>query len=154
MRFKYCRLTMLPPATNRGLIISWRKRWDSNPRYDGSHTRFPSVLLQPLGHSSVHLSLYPVLNITSKIALLWLFLPPQSPYNRINAYSPTSHPTARRYQTVWIWRHRALRPQQGGFDGAERRIHRHHGTLGLRQDNSTERHRPARPSHGWRVLPR
>lgn len=29
-----------------------RRRWDSNPRYGFPHTRFPSVLLKPLGHSS------------------------------------------------------------------------------------------------------
>lgn len=29
-----------------------RKRWDSNPRYAFTYTRFPSVLLKPLGHSS------------------------------------------------------------------------------------------------------
>ncbi len=29
-----------------------RRERDSNPRYDHSHTRFPSVLLKPLGHLS------------------------------------------------------------------------------------------------------
>src|SRR6266699_531460 len=32
--------------------IIWRRGWDSNPRCDFSQTRFPSVLLQPLGHLS------------------------------------------------------------------------------------------------------
>ena len=31
---------------------SWRREWDSNPRYGCPHTRFPSVRLQPLGHPS------------------------------------------------------------------------------------------------------
>jgi hypothetical protein len=30
----------------------WRREWDSNPRYGFPYTRFPSVLLQPLGHLS------------------------------------------------------------------------------------------------------
>ena len=30
----------------------WRKREDSNLRYGYPHTRFPSVLLKPLGHTS------------------------------------------------------------------------------------------------------
>ena len=30
----------------------WRRGWDSNPRYGLTHTRFPSVLLKPLGHLS------------------------------------------------------------------------------------------------------
>src|SRR5215831_1572517 len=30
-----------------------RREWDSNPRWSYPHTRFPSVLLQPLGHLSV-----------------------------------------------------------------------------------------------------
>lgn len=42
---------------------AWRRRRDSNPRYPCGYTRFPSVRLQPLGHSStqhmisVHLKL-------------------------------------------------------------------------------------------------
>lgn len=31
--------------------MCWRG-WDSNPRYALAHTRFPSVLLKPLGHLS------------------------------------------------------------------------------------------------------
>ena len=34
--------------TGRG----WRRGWDSNPRYGYPYTRFPSVLLKPLGHLS------------------------------------------------------------------------------------------------------
>ena len=30
----------------------WRRERDSNPRYGCPHTRFPSVLLRPLGHLS------------------------------------------------------------------------------------------------------
>ncbi len=30
----------------------WRRGWDSNPRWSYPHTRFPSELLQPLGHLS------------------------------------------------------------------------------------------------------
>ena len=33
--------------------VSWRRGRDSNPRYVLPHTRFPSVLLKPLGHLSV-----------------------------------------------------------------------------------------------------
>src|ERR1700740_3739503 len=36
---------------------SWRREWDSNPRYGFPHTRFPSVRLKPLGHLSGALSL-------------------------------------------------------------------------------------------------
>jgi hypothetical protein len=32
--------------------ITWRREWDSNPRYGFPYTRFPSVRLQPLGHPS------------------------------------------------------------------------------------------------------
>ena len=31
----------------------WRREWDSNPRYGSPYTRFPSVLLKPLGHLSL-----------------------------------------------------------------------------------------------------
>src|SRR3954464_9132823 len=31
---------------------SWRREWDSNPRYGFPYTRFPSERLQPLGHPS------------------------------------------------------------------------------------------------------
>ena len=34
----------------------YRRRWDSNPRYVFTHTRFPSVLHRPLGHSSVEIA--------------------------------------------------------------------------------------------------
>ena len=33
-------------------VLIWRKREDSNLRYGYPHTRFPSVLLKPLGHTS------------------------------------------------------------------------------------------------------
>src|SRR4051812_36306737 len=39
-------------AENRRLRTSWRREWDSNPRYGFPHTRFPSVRLKPLGHLS------------------------------------------------------------------------------------------------------
>src|SRR5215475_5304155 len=32
--------------------LSKRREWDSNPRWSYPHTRFPSVLLKPLGHLS------------------------------------------------------------------------------------------------------
>src|SRR5947209_8084992 len=35
---------------------SWRREWDSNPRYGCPYTRFPSVRLQPLGHPSAALA--------------------------------------------------------------------------------------------------
>ena len=34
------------------MSTSWRREWDSNPRYGFPHTRFPSVRLKPLGHLS------------------------------------------------------------------------------------------------------
>ena len=34
-------------------FIVWRRERDSNPRYGHPHTRFPSVLLKPLGHLSI-----------------------------------------------------------------------------------------------------
>src|SRR5690606_17965050 len=40
------------PAGFLFIKLFWRRGRDSNPRYDCSHTRFPSVLLQPLGHLS------------------------------------------------------------------------------------------------------
>ena len=33
--------------------VEWRRGWDSNPRLSFPNTRFPSVLLKPLGHLSV-----------------------------------------------------------------------------------------------------
>ena len=36
-------------------LRGWRRERDSNPRYGSPYTRFPSVLLQPLGHLSVSL---------------------------------------------------------------------------------------------------
>src|SRR5215469_7470955 len=32
--------------------MGWRRGWDSNPRLSFPNTRFPSVLLKPLGHLS------------------------------------------------------------------------------------------------------
>jgi hypothetical protein len=32
--------------------LTWRRGWDSNPRYGFPYTRFPSVRLKPLGHLS------------------------------------------------------------------------------------------------------
>ena len=43
-----------------------RREWDSNPRWSFPHTRFPSVLLQPLGHLS-RLQSLPTLSQTSFI---------------------------------------------------------------------------------------
>src|SRR5262249_24079084 len=37
----------------RQILSSWRREWDSNPRYGFPYTRFPSVRLKPLGHPSV-----------------------------------------------------------------------------------------------------
>src|SRR6267143_3026209 len=36
-----------------GLTGGWRRGWDLNPRLSFPNTRFPSVLLKPLGHLSV-----------------------------------------------------------------------------------------------------
>ena len=46
------------PITAAGLfptftVCIWRRERDSNPRYSFPYTRFPGVLLQPLGHLSV-----------------------------------------------------------------------------------------------------
>src|ERR1700728_351576 len=35
----------------------WRRGWDSNPRLSFPNTRFPSVLLKPLGHLSVSIAI-------------------------------------------------------------------------------------------------
>ena len=34
------------------ILSSWRREWDSNPRYGFPYTRFPSERLKPLGHPS------------------------------------------------------------------------------------------------------
>ena len=34
-------------------MILWRREGDSNPRYSSPYTRFPGVLLKPLGHLSI-----------------------------------------------------------------------------------------------------
>ena len=44
--------TGLGPRKN-GSRETWRRERDSNPRYGFPYTRFPSVLLKPLGHLSV-----------------------------------------------------------------------------------------------------
>src|SRR5262245_38339889 len=36
----------------RACTSTWRREWDSNPRYGFPYTRFPSVRLKPLGHPS------------------------------------------------------------------------------------------------------
>ena len=38
--------------TDHNLLHNWRREWDSNPRSTFMLTRFPTVLLQPLGHLS------------------------------------------------------------------------------------------------------
>ncbi len=40
------------------LLHNWRREWDSNPRSTFMLTRFPSVLLQPLGHLSGEASMF------------------------------------------------------------------------------------------------
>jgi Integrase core domain len=49
---RYNPLPMCPGRTEK----SWRREWDSNPRYGCPYTRFPSVRLQPLGHPSAALA--------------------------------------------------------------------------------------------------
>lgn len=51
--------TQIPHATGAGQSLpphfceaKIRREWDSNPRYTFMYTRFPSVLLKPLGHLS------------------------------------------------------------------------------------------------------
>ena len=41
------------PAIRSPEVAGWRRGWDSNPRLSFPNTRFPSVLLKPLGHLSV-----------------------------------------------------------------------------------------------------
>src|SRR2546422_6928690 len=58
-----------------------RREWDSNPRWSYPHTRFPSVLLKPLGHLSGG-SLFS----RSTFRLYHRFLPPDDddrPYDAI-----------------------------------------------------------------------
>ena len=53
------RETHLPPLNltiDEFWIKKWRRERDSNPRYSFPYTRFPGVLLQPLGHLSIVLS--------------------------------------------------------------------------------------------------
>ena len=53
------RETHLPPLNltiDDFWIKKWRRERDSNPRYSFPYTRFPGVLLQPLGHLSIVLS--------------------------------------------------------------------------------------------------
>src|ERR1019366_2907994 len=42
-------------ATEKNPKTVWRRGWDSNPRLSFPNTRFPSVLLKPLGHLSAFL---------------------------------------------------------------------------------------------------
>ena len=51
--------TVLDEADSTGKVFirrrdgrNWRRGRDSNPRYSFPYTRFPSVLLKPLGHLS------------------------------------------------------------------------------------------------------
>src|SRR5258708_30764090 len=39
-------------GVNCSVLQKWRRGWDSNPRLSFPNTRFPSVLLKPLGHLS------------------------------------------------------------------------------------------------------
>jgi hypothetical protein len=39
-------------SADRESVANWRRGWDSNPRLSFPNTRFPSVLLKPLGHLS------------------------------------------------------------------------------------------------------
>src|SRR5215510_2099490 len=45
------------PVQLSGVALK-RREWDSNPRWSYPHTRFPSVLLKPLGHLSRTFRLY------------------------------------------------------------------------------------------------
>src|SRR5438034_8874391 len=40
------------PLSLQAVASLKRREWDSNPRWSYPHTRFPSVLLKPLGHLS------------------------------------------------------------------------------------------------------
>src|SRR2546428_13659235 len=41
-----------PDLCSQAVSSLKRREWDSNPRWSYPHTRFPSVLLKPLGHLS------------------------------------------------------------------------------------------------------
>ena len=43
----------------RSSVLSWRKGWDSNPRYAFTHGGFQDRCLKPLGHPSVVSACYP-----------------------------------------------------------------------------------------------
>ena len=45
-------LAALPVQSYLFRFCTWRRGWDSNPRLSFPNTRFPSVLLKPLGHLS------------------------------------------------------------------------------------------------------
>ena len=47
-----CIGTLCYPCVRAGHRTRWRRGWDSNPRLSFPNTRFPSVLLKPLGHLS------------------------------------------------------------------------------------------------------
>src|SRR5438105_11074887 len=42
-----------PDLCSQAVYRLKRREWDSNPRWSYPHTRFPSVLLKPLGHLSM-----------------------------------------------------------------------------------------------------
>jgi hypothetical protein len=46
---RLARVALLPRVSEQNI---WRRGWDSNPRLGFPNTRFPSVLLKPLGHLS------------------------------------------------------------------------------------------------------
>ncbi len=43
-----------PATQQRPGHMSWRREWDSNPRYPCGYTRSPGAHLRPLGHLSAH----------------------------------------------------------------------------------------------------
>src|SRR5262249_39162290 len=52
VRWKWRFYWVLLDVGGRPRTWSWRREWDSNPRYGFPYTRFPSVRLKPLGHPS------------------------------------------------------------------------------------------------------
>ena len=84
-----------PPARERNGKTGWRRGWDSNPRLSFPNTRFPSVLLKPLGHLSPAyirwLSELGQSRSATHHLVRWLIL-------RRGAANPKSGPTGRAYQ--------------------------------------------------------
>src|SRR4029077_63016 len=58
MHEKSIQFSVFLDVDGRWRTLSWRREWDSNPRYGFPYTRFPSVRLKPLGHPSDNANQY------------------------------------------------------------------------------------------------